>query len=358
MTNRFQLQVDTPASTGPTVDYNALNKHVVETVEAQETDARIMIISGIVDLGYQKQEDAKMEWKGTDEQRAEIEAKAARGESKEYFEVVPHGQNDIPTLCKRWPVKDQREIAIFADDPTRLVNKGQFFGDGEGEALPYRMMLNNEFYNKDMGGKIPGRALSLREGRNDDGSWSFAPNSMLHKLGAACGALVNGKMKPEYLGNCIGKAVLCNVTVNVTKSGDKEFLNEKIGFTGPVPSIMKSMVPKLDDKFLFMVNMKGQNDLDAVKNIRVSCLNIIKRASNFAESDLRKQLIEVGKIKEDEGNLSGAPQTAAPSGPVSRQPDRKVEQTQAPAVDFDAFDDDIPFAPIGLQEGRNFLHMI
>lgn len=344
MSNRFQLQVDTPASTGPAVDYSALNKHVFETVEAPEADARIMIISGIVDLGYQKQEDAKMKWEGTDAQRAEIEEKAARGDSQEYFEVVPYGQNNIPTLCKRWPVKDQREIAIFADDPTRLVNKGQFFDvEGGGEALPYRMMLNNEFYNKDMGGKIPGRAISLKEQRNDDGTWSFASNSMLHKLGQATGALVNGKMKPEYLGNIIGKAVLCNVTVNITKSGDKEFLNEKIGFTGPVPSMMKAMIPTLDDKHLFMVNMKGQNDLDAVKNIRVSCLNIIKRASNFAESDLRKQLIEVGKIKEDEGNLSGATQEAPSAGPVSRQPDRKVEQASTPAVNFDAFDQDIPF---------------
>ncbi|QGH72507.1 MAG: single-stranded DNA-binding protein [Myoviridae sp. ctThM1] len=32
--------------------------------------------------------------------------------------------------------------------------------------------------------------------------------------------------------------------------------------------------------------------------------------------------------------------------------------TPSPAQDFDSFDDDIPFAPIGLQEGKLFLHMI
>lgn len=30
----------------------------------------------------------------------------------------------------------------------------------------------------------------------------------------------------------------------------------------------------------------------------------------------------------------------------------------APAPNFDSLDDDIPFAPIGMQEGRMFVHMI
>lgn len=36
----------------------------------------------------------------------------------------------------------------------------------------------------------------------------------------------------------------------------------------------------------------------------------------------------------------------------------KAKAAPQPAPDFDSFDDDIPFAPIGLQEGRMFLHMI
>lgn len=36
----------------------------------------------------------------------------------------------------------------------------------------------------------------------------------------------------------------------------------------------------------------------------------------------------------------------------------KPKATPQPAPNFDSFDDDIPFAPIGLQEGRMFLHMI
>jgi len=36
----------------------------------------------------------------------------------------------------------------------------------------------------------------------------------------------------------------------------------------------------------------------------------------------------------------------------------KAKKEAEPAPDFDSFDDDIPFAPIGLQEGKLFLHMI
>lgn len=36
----------------------------------------------------------------------------------------------------------------------------------------------------------------------------------------------------------------------------------------------------------------------------------------------------------------------------------KAKAAPQPAPNFDSFDDDIPFAPIGLQEGRMFLHMI
>jgi|SRR5690554_1562331 len=42
----------------------------------------------------------------------------------------------------------------------------------------------------------------------------------------------------------------------------------------------------------------------------------------------------------------------APAQPAATAPQ------SAPAPMADPFEDDIPFAPIGLQEGRNFLHMI
>jgi hypothetical protein len=344
--SRFQFQTDTPVSTGPSVNFDELGQYVFETVNAPEPDARIMIVSGIVDLGFQKQEDAKMEWTGSDAQRAEIEAKAAAGETKEYFEVVPHGQNNVPTLCKRWPVKDLREVAIFVDDPATIINRGKFFDeDGVGEDLPYRMMLNNEFFQKGVG-KVPGRAINLKEHRDDAGNWGFKNNTILYKIGQAVGALdAQKQMKPQYLGNLIGKAILCNVTVTLNEGSDgKKYLNEKVGFNGPVPKAMIPLIPVLDEKHMFMINMKGENDPNAVKNLRQSCINVIKQASNFAESDLRKQLIAAGKIKEDEGNLtSGNGETPQASKPEASRPAPKQAAPQPDPLNFENFDDDIPF---------------
>lgn len=45
-----------------------------------------------------------------------------------------------------------------------------------------------------------------------------------------------------------------------------------------------------------------------------------------------------------------------PEAPKAKAAPKAVKSEPAP--DFDSFDDDIPFAPIGLQEGRMFLHMI
>jgi hypothetical protein len=343
--SKFQFQTDAPVSTGPSVNFDELGQYVFDTVNAPEPDARIMVISGVVDLGLQKQEDARMEWKGTEAEKAAVEAKAAAGESQEYFEVVPHGQHNIPTLCKRWPVKDLREIAIFVDDPATIINRGKFFDeDGVGEDLPYRMMLNNEFYQKGVG-KIPGRAINLKEHRDDKGNWGFKNNTILYKIGQAVGALdTQGMMKPQYLGNLIGKAVLCNVTVTLNEDGGKKYLNEKVGFNGPVPKVMVPLIPVLDEKHLFMINMKGQNDPDAVKNLRQSCINVIKQASNFAESDLRQQLIAAGKIKADEGNLtSGNGETPQASKPEASRPVSQPKAETKEVVDFDSFDESIPF---------------
>jgi hypothetical protein len=245
--SKFQFQTDVPVrneEAGPVVNFDELNKYVFETVNAPTPDARIMIISGIVDLGYQKQEDAKMVFTGD----AAAEAAELAKNDKQYFETLPNDQG-VPTRYKRWAVKDQREVVIFADDPQTLINRGKFFDEnGVGEELPYRMMLNNEFTQKGIG-RIPGRAINLKEHRNDDGTWGFKNNTILFKIGQAVGALdAQGNMKPQYLGNLIGKAILCNVTVTLNEGNDgKKYLNEKIGFNGPVPKMMLPMVPTLDE---------------------------------------------------------------------------------------------------------------
>jgi hypothetical protein len=341
MAKKFVFNAPAPQSNPETanVDFDALSKHVVDAVGCSEKpEALIGIVSGVIDLGLQTQEDARMEWKGTDAEKAEVEAKAARGESKEYFEVVPHGQNNVPTLCKRWPVKAQRCTALTVDFPDTLVNKGQFFDENKvGEELPFRALLNNEFGLKGVG-KVVGKPYSLREQRNDDGTWGFKNNTILFKLAQATNQLdAQGNFKPAMLGNLIGEAAMFNVHVYLNEHAGKNYLNEKLAFNGPVPKAMQKMVPVLDEKHMYVVNFNGEQDLEVLKNLRASVINTMKMAEDFEGSDVQKALIEIGKVKVgDATGTNSAPQ--AQQAKPAQQPAQ-----QAAPIDFDSFDDDVPF---------------
>lgn len=60
--------------------------------------------------------------------------------------------------------------------------------------------------------------------------------------------------------------------------------------------------------------------------------------------------------------LGGAPERTQQQRPqqqrTQQQPRERPREPQQPAPNYDSFDDDIPFAPIGLQEGRNYLSML
>jgi single-strand DNA-binding protein len=72
------------------------------------------------------------------------------------------------------------------------------------------------------------------------------------------------------------------------------------------------------------------------------------------------QLKLVGSPPQASGSGQQHPQAQAARQPPRQQQNRPAPQSQPqqPTPDYDSFDDDIPFAPIGLQEGRLFLHMI
>ena len=334
MTHKFHNPIQTA-----NVNFDELNKYLVEAVGcADKPEAMIGIVSGVIDLGLQAQEDAKMVWTGdAASEKAELDAERAKTgqEPKQYFETLPNDQK-VPTRYKRWPVKAQRCAAITMDFADTLVNRGKYFdADGVGEELPYRGLLNNEFGLKGVG-KVVGKPYSLREQRNDDGTWSLKNNTILFKLAQATNQLdAQGNFKPAYLGNLIGEAAMFNVHVFLNEHGGKQYLNEKFSFNGPVPKAMQKLVPTLDEKFMYMVNFKGEQDLEVLKNLRQSVINTMKLAEDFEGSDVQKALIEIGKIKVGEGGTS-TPQQSTP------QQSKPQAAPQEP-IDFDSFDDDVPF---------------
>lgn len=360
MSYEFTLNVEAaPAREGKQVDYPAREAYLIEKIGTGEApEAMIGVISGLIDLGLQTQEDAKMEWKGTDAERAAVEAKAAAGESTEYFETLPNDKQ-VPTLYKRWKVKPMQEVTLTVDFADKMVNQSQFFDEVDnGEEHPYRMVLGNEFYRKDLKRKTVGKTFSLKETRNDDGTWSIKNNTILFKLAQAAGDVLDekGQLKPAYLGKLLGKAALFEVDVSKKESKGKSFFNENIKVNGQVPKVMQSLITPLDPKYVYGVNFKGPQNLEVLKNLRQSIINTMELATNFEGSDVQKALIEIGRVKAGGGGQ--APKDDTPQQPQAQSVPRQSQPAPQPEPDHGSFDDDLPFGYIGLQEGRMFLHMI
>lgn len=356
---QFTYTTERPVSDGPTIDFDAMTKHVIERVKASDKpDAKIGIISGIIELGLQEQEDAKMEWKGTAADKAAIIAKAEAGESKEYFQTLDNGKG-VMVEYKRWPVKPEEEVVLMVDFPDCLVNRGQFFDEnGVGEELPFRGSPNGDFWKKGVG-KVVGKAYSLKES-NVKGTklWSLRNNSILWKLAQATGQLDQNELfKPHMLGSLIGEAALFNVHVYGEDFDGKTYLKEKVSFNGPVPGIIQSVADKLKEEFnedlLHLVRFKGEQDDEVNKTIRQNIINSMTLANNFAGSDLEASLIRLGKVKEGDSaknraavGLGEPTGDAAPrSKPVQKAAEPAAQQAAQPAeaMDFDSFDEDIPF---------------
>jgi hypothetical protein len=312
----------------PKVDFDALNRYMFEEISKFSDEPQIGYVSGVIDLGLHTQEDAKMEFKGTEEDEAAELAK----NPLQYFETLPNDKG-VPTRYKRWAVKPCQQVALTIDFPQIQLDKGSFFGETEKVTHPLRLLLNGEFYIKGVG-KTVGKPYALKEVKQDDGSWAFKNNTQLHKLAAATGSLDDkGFFKPAHLGKLLGKAALFEIGAELNKVGDKTFYNEKVKLNGKAPSIMLKGAEPLDPKYVYGVNFKGVQNPEVLKMLRVSVKNTMRQALNYAGSDLQKAM---------------EPDYVAPEGQETGTGiTQKIVQPQQPAPqaaqDFDNFDDDIPF---------------
>lgn len=306
----------------PQVDWDALNAHVIEQAKTASKKRSLPgVISGIIDLGEQKREDGKVVFTGTEEEKREIIAKYP----KTYFE---NGKDDKgnDAILKRWPQNPVQAIGITVDFPQILVNKKKFIEGGEGEELPLRLSLNGEFSVQTESGsreRIVGRPFNLVEKKHENGHWGFAKNSLIHQLAEAADLLdEHGLFSKDRVGELLGKAAQFEVRVYMKQSKSdktKSFFTEDISLAGLIPEGVP--VPELDQSLLYGINVDDVNSPDAIKQLRVSFKNTIKRAVNYNGSVIQGEFGET--VKGDDDGSDDAP--------------------PAPAPDYDQFDDDIPF---------------
>ena len=333
-------------STGPKIDWDARREYMVANCgTADASESTIAIISSIVDCGLQVQDDAKMEFNGTEADEAKVlqeEREKYNREPTQYFETLEDDKG-VMKRYKRWPVEPVRSYGVFVDVPGIMLDQGQFFGEEPGTLRPLRLLLNGEWNEAGAGKIVNKRGYVIREKRHDtkDGvKYGLAKTNTLHKLAEATDNLNEyGLFKPNMLGSLLGKAVLIEYRVFQTVSNGKTYLNEKVSLQGKVPSMMKSMIPTLDTKFISGVAVKGDQNEETLKQLRQSVINTMRLAKDFKGSTLEAALIKIGKIKADESSTQKEPEPQV-TPQVQQAPKQQAPQ---PAPDFDAFDDDLPF---------------
>lgn len=322
---------------GSDVDWNAMNAHVIEVVgTAKKAKSVVGVISGIYELGIQRQEDAKMEWQGTPEQ----EAKAIEEKPLTYFEDGICPKTGKEKRYKRWPQKSVRSIAIAVDFPQFMVDKGQFFG--ESNPAPLRLLLNGEFTPKGSKVKGLGRVYGLNYTKIDTArgsEWTLKLNSLPYRMAVDTDLIEQGQpFVTEDLPDLVGKAVQFQIRV-YEKNG---FLQEDIKYQGVIPDGLP--IPELDEKYLHAFEFDVPDQEEVIKQLRVSVINTIKQAENYEGNVIQAQ-IENARGKPDNTSKPAAEDKAE----APKQEAKTETKAEAPAAgsspkpNMDHFDEHVPF---------------
>lgn len=313
-------------SNKPTVDYEAINKHVVEVAQLEQPEVLVGYVSVIADLGTQEQADAEVVFTGDEE----AERQAVADNPNTYFKDGFDQQTKKQVRLKCWPQKPIQSVAVAVDFPEILVDKGQFFG--ESNPLPLRLWLGGQFYIPDSG-MVVGRPTPLKINKAA-GFWSFDKKHLFHKM-AVAGKLIKAEeaFLPQDIDKLLGKAFQFTAQIFFKESKGKQHYTENVKFTGALgrgqsePELLTT--PQL-------VQFNQQNTPEALKELRAHVINTIKRAKNFEGSSIQKQLEDARPVKAAEEAKEEVPEAPKPVARKAVKP-----KTTESAGSFE--DSDIPF---------------
>lgn len=329
-------------STGNTVDFNELNKYVVETAQLENREVLVGYVSSIVDLGTQEQQDAEVEFKGN----AEDEEKEIAEKPQTYFKDGKDSQTGKPVRLKCWPQKPVQCVAVAVDFSDVILDKGKFFG--QSKPLPLRLWLGGQFYLQDKG-MVIGRPTPLKVNKSL-GEWSFDKKHLFHKMAVASKLVKPDEVfLPKDIDKLLGKAFQFEAQVFFKESKGKSYYTEYVKFVGALgrgqaePELLTTPT---------LIQFNKENDPDAIKELRAHVVNTMKSASNYEGSVVQKQIEELrgGSNNSQESNNSKEEKQT----PKAAEEKPKKVFSDAP-MDFD---DDIPFAYLGLQYPSHAIHAL
>lgn len=307
------------------VDYNAMNKHVVETANLLQPETLVGYVSAIVDLGEQDQPDAEYVFEGN----AEAEAAEIEKNPNTYFEDGIDEKTKKKVRLKCWPQRPIQSVAVAVDFPDIIVDKGQFFGTSNPQ--PLRLWLGGQFYIHDVG-MVIGRPTPLKITKAT-GAWSFDKKHLFHKMAVTSKLITpDDVFLPQQIDQLLGKAFQFQAHVYFKENKGKQYYTENIKFIGGLgrgqaqPEIISDLV---------LIQFNEENDETSLGSLRNHVLNTIRRAKNFEGSKLQAQLEAKGF------DSKATPSEDQPEDkPVSKVTPAKVK---AKVTEVPEEDEDIPF---------------
>jgi hypothetical protein len=316
------------------VDWEALNKYVVETANIQGEEVITGVISGLIDVGVQKQEDAKMESDVAEEDEADFITE----NPNTYFETLYDYEKKEDVRYKRWPVKDQQAVVLMVDFPEIMLDKSPFFG-GESDPKPLRLVLGGEFIPYKGADKVAAKPIPLTIRKNDktNNQWSMPFNSTPYKMASAAKIVEKGApFLPQDIDKLLGQALQFKVVVGFN---DKGYYTEKCAFAAGLGR--NQTAPAYDQSIIHIVQFKHENTEDDLKQLRASVRNTMKKATNYVGSKVQ---VELDKLLSHNAvdNTSQDKQEAVQEKVAPQPPKSKAKPAKAP-VDVPEDDTDSPF---------------
>lgn len=325
------------------VDFDALNKYVVETAGLQNREVLVGVVSSIVDLGTQAQEDAAMPFIGT----AEDEAAEIAKNPNTYFEdgFDPNDpKRKKQVRLKRWPQKPVQAVAISVDFPDILLDKGQFFGSDEGEEKPLRLWLGGSFYIPEVG-MVVGRPTPLKVTKNTKDQWSFNKKHLFYQMASAAKLIDASKDEvflPKDIDKLVGQAFCFEAQVFFKETKGKEYFTEYVKFVSGLGRGQKAPDCEVSHN---LIQFNQENDPAALKELRNHVKNTIKRASNYEGSKIQAQLDALYEQRDtpQDDDSDGADDGNGGEVKVPEKAKAKVAPKKATKAAVDDLEDDSPF---------------
>lgn len=279
------------------VDFEALNKYVVETAQLQEGETLVGYVSGIYDLGTQVLPDSEYKVDKGDEELTigeltdKYQDKIDNGEITKF--AIAYDVDTKSNIIKKFvPQKDRQAVVYSVDFPDIMLDKAPFFG-AESNPQPLRLYYGGEWWDKPSSKMVVSSVIPLKKTKDDKIGWTMHPLSQLYKMAVASKIITKADaFQPEMIDQLLGKSLQFKAQVFFNEKDGKEYYNERLNFVGALARGQEEVEAGKTSLIMF----HAENDETQLRELRKHIINTMARATNFQGSPIEAQLVKLGRI--------------------------------------------------------------